>query len=66
MTENDFWVTEKEISRITGIAVQTLRNDRCRGRGIPYSKIRSSVRYRVKDAVQWMEKNKIVPGDQDQ
>jgi len=39
------YITEKELSDMTGRALQTLRNDRFNGRGFPYIKIGRSVRY---------------------
>lgn len=45
--EQDKFVTEKEVSKLTGIALSTLRNDRARAgrRRFPYRKIGKSVRY---------------------
>ncbi len=54
------YIEENEVSRITGRAVQTLRNDRFNGRGIPYIKIGRSVRYSLSDVVEFMEKRKIM------
>ena len=53
------WLTEKEVSKITGRAEQTLRNDRFNRRGIPYSKIGRSVRYKATDVFEFMESRKI-------
>ncbi|GAB6193137.1 helix-turn-helix domain-containing protein [Desulfocastanea catecholica] len=53
------WITEKEVSTMTGRAEQTLRNDRMKRKGIPYSKLGRSVRYRVEDVVDFMEGKKI-------
>jgi hypothetical protein len=53
------YVTEKEVSRITGRGLQTLRNDRHRGRGIPYSKIGRSVRYKLEDVYDFMQQRRI-------
>ena len=46
---------------MTGRAVQTLRNDRCKCKGIPYSKIGASIRYKVEDVVAFMEGHRIIP-----
>jgi len=54
------YVDERIVSKITGIAVQTLRNDRHRGRGIPYIKISKSVRYRLFDVVSFMDQHRIL------
>lgn len=58
------WITEKEVSQMTGRAKQTLRNDRCKGKGIPYSKIGASIRYRLDDVVGFMEARKVTPVEQ--
>jgi len=55
------WVSEKTVRGITGLGLQTLRNQRHNGIGIPYSKIGKSVRYRVSDVIQFMEDRKVVP-----
>ena len=53
------YVDEKEVSKMTGISLGTLRNYRARGRGIGYVKIGKSVRYDVADVVNFMEERKI-------
>jgi len=53
------YVDEKEISKITGIAIQTLRNHRFRRVGIPYHKLGKSVRYSLEDVYQYMQSHKI-------
>ena len=58
------YVNEKQASRITGIAVPTLRNDRSRGRGLPYIKLDRSVRYALYDLIEHMENRKITPKGQ--
>ena len=58
------WITEKEVSKMTSRAAQTVRNDRCRGLGIPYSKIGASIRYRLDDVIHFMETRKITPAEQ--
>lgn len=55
------WLTEKEVSKITGRAEQTLRNDRTKRQGIPYSKISRSVRYRLDDVVGYMDARRVIP-----
>lgn len=57
------WVTEKEVSLLTSRALQTLRNDRFLGQGIPYVKLNRSVRYKLKDIYDYMEKHRIVTND---
>ena len=55
------WISEKEVSQMTGRATQTLRNDRVKCQGIPYSKINRSVRYLIDDVVNFMQSKRIVP-----
>jgi len=55
------WINEKEVSAMTGRALQSLRNDRCQCKGIPYSKIGSSIRYKVEDVIAFMEGHRIIP-----
>ena len=55
------YVDEKEIARLTGLAVQTLRNMRCQHRGFPYSKIGKSVRYDPAEIEAYLESRKIRP-----
>jgi len=53
------YVDEREVSKITGRALPTLRNDRHKNRGIPYVKLGRSVRYSIADVVSFMENHKI-------
>lgn len=53
------YLTEKETSRLTGMALSTLRNNRHLGRGIPYCKVGRSVRYCWQDIIDYMEQRKI-------
>lgn len=53
------YITEKELSSLTGRALQTLRNDRFKGRGFPYIKLGRSVRYDEEIAIAIMEKSQI-------
>ena len=53
------YLNEKEVSQITGFAVQTLRNDRYRNQGIPYIKRGHSVRYSSSDVFNYMESGRI-------
>ena len=54
-------VDENLASKILGRAIQTLRNDRHGRRGCPYIKISRSVRYRVGDLLDYLEKNRVDP-----
>jgi len=53
------YVDEREVSRITGRSLQTLRNDRFLRRGIPYCKIGRSVRYNSEEVLRFMEAHKV-------
>jgi hypothetical protein len=53
------YLTEKQVAEMTGLALQTLRNDRYLGQGIPYVKLRRSVRYSLEDVISHMEAHKI-------
>jgi hypothetical protein len=55
----EIYLTEKGVSKITKIGIQTLRNHRSKGCGIPYSKSGRSVRYRLKDVLQYMGERRI-------
>ena len=55
------FLTEKEVARMTGLALSTLRNTRFQCRGLPYIKIGRAVRYDLKDVVRFMELHKIAP-----
>ena len=56
------YVTEKYVAELTGIALSTLRNDRFHKRGIPYIKFRRSVRYDLREVIEFMESHKIRTG----
>ena len=60
MQERNLYVNETEVARITGRKVQTLRNDRYLGRGIPYIKLGKSVRYSLGDIETFMESRKVL------
>ncbi len=53
------YITEKEVSKITGRALSTLRNERFLRKGIPYIKIGKSVRYLLDDVINFMESRRI-------
>ena len=53
------YITEVQVSQITGRALSTLRNERARGKGIPYIKVGRSVRYSLEDVIEYMESRKI-------
>jgi predicted DNA-binding transcriptional regulator AlpA len=53
------YLTEKEVSLLTGRALSTLRNDRFKRKHFPYIKIGKSCRYRYQDVIAYMESRKI-------
>ena len=53
-------LTEKQVAEILGISVQTLRNERCQGKGLPYIKRGRSVRYIEEDVYRDILAHKIV------
>jgi len=53
------YLTEKEVWALTGRGLQTLRNDRSKGRGFPYIKIGRSVRYRLSDILAAMDSRRV-------
>ena len=53
------YIPEKELSAMTGRALQTLRNDRFNGRGFPYIKMGRSIRYDEEVAIAIMEQSKV-------
>ena len=63
MDEKRF-INESQVSGITGLSVQTLRNWRFLGKGIPYVKAGRSVRYKYQDVISYMDARKILPREQ--
>ncbi len=59
MNESPRYVSEKEVSQITGLALPTLRNWRFKRTGMPYSKVGRSVRYAMEDVLHYMESRKV-------
>jgi hypothetical protein len=60
-------VDEHAAARVLAVSVQTLRNDRTRGRGCPYVNLRKSgqsrgsIRYRMTDIQEWIKSHTIRP-----
>lgn len=52
-------LTEKEVSDLLRIPLQTLRNHRSRGCGLPYHKLGRSIRYAFSDVEQYLSERKI-------
>ena len=53
------YLTERQVSEMTGRALSTLRNDRMYRRGLPYVKMGRSVRYDLEDVRTFMESRRI-------
>ncbi len=53
------YLNEYEVAALIGFAVQSLRNWRFLGRGPSYLKTGRSVRYRLKDVLDWMEMHRV-------
>ena len=56
------YIDEREVARITGFALSTLRNNRFKGEGISYVKVGRSVRYTLEDVVAFMEAHRVQTG----
>ncbi len=56
------YLTEKETSELTKLALPTLRNHRHLRKGIPYIRVSSrAIRYALRDVIQFMESRRIDP-----
>jgi predicted DNA-binding transcriptional regulator AlpA len=53
------YLTEKQVSEMTKLALPTLRNYRHQGKGPPYLKIGRSVRYSMADLLEFMERGRV-------
>jgi len=53
------YLKEQDVADITGMSLSKLRNDRCSGVGIPYCKVGRSVRYRIEDVREFMDRHLI-------
>ncbi len=53
------FLTEYDVETLTGIKKSTLQNHRSQGKGIPYSKIGSMVRYNLDDVVYFMDSHRM-------
>jgi len=59
------YLTEREVSVLTGRALSTLRNDRQTGNGFPFIKWGRFIRYPLKDVIAFMEARKIIPNNKE-
>jgi predicted site-specific integrase-resolvase len=57
------YLNEKEVSAITGIPLQTLRNYRCKGVMFPFIKLTRAIRYREQDIHSFMEARRVRTAD---
>lgn len=64
MKEKVRFINDNEVSVITGLSVQTLRNWRSQSKGIPYVKVGRSVRYSYQDVIAYMEERIVTPREQ--
>lgn len=55
------YLSEREVSKLTGRALSTLRNDRQKGKGFPFVRWGRFIRYPRKDVIQFMEARKVIP-----
>ncbi len=54
------YITEKEVAVLIGRALSSLRNDRTRGRGIPFIRWgKRFVRYKKSDVLSFMESRRV-------
>jgi len=53
------WIDEKQVAEITGIALPTLRNARCVGKGIPFYRFGRAIKYREADVILWAEARRV-------
>ena len=51
--------TVREVSAITGLAEQTLANQRFNGKGIPYHKVGRAVRYYLPEVFEYMARHRV-------
>ena len=60
--EDDMFLTENEVAKMTGFALPTLRNWRHKRQSLPYIKINNrSIRYSLQDVLNYMADHRIDP-----
>jgi predicted DNA-binding transcriptional regulator AlpA len=59
--EADRYISDAEWEKISGIKRQTSANRRHLGEGPPYYKIGRSVRYKLSEALAWLESYRVNP-----
>ena len=55
------FLNDSQVSALTGLSVQTLRNWRFAGRGPAYTKAGRSVRYALSDILSFMHSRRVEP-----
>lgn len=55
-------LTEKQAAEVLNITVNTLRNNRCAGKGPIYCKKDGNIRYRFADLLDFIDKSRRRPG----
>jgi hypothetical protein len=63
MQDIEKYITERETHGITSFALSTLSNHRHLGIGIPYIKLKHSIRYKLSDVIAYMEARRIQTDD---
>lgn len=53
------YLNDKEVSKITGKAIATLRNERSLRKGIPYIKAGGKILYSLQDIVKYMNDHRV-------
>jgi predicted DNA-binding transcriptional regulator AlpA len=61
--EPEKFISEKEVSVLTGFCVQTLRNWRFQRRGPNYVKVNRSIRYSISEVLRFMTEKQIILED---
>jgi len=54
----DRLLTPQEVAHALGIKTNTLKKWRSDRKGIPFFRIGKSIRYQMKDVIEWIEKHK--------
>ena len=54
-------LNETEVSKLTGLALPTLRNWRHLRKGFPYLKLGKAIRYNLEDVLTYVAKKRIDP-----
>ena len=57
--DGHYWLTEKQVAKIVGVSVSTLRAHRQARKGIPYTKVGRLVRYAATDILAFMKQRSI-------